>query len=215
MRAQAVVTTGEVTNAYLNILQRRYWPQLLMVGLLLGGTVKAEGMPTCVPAVINGNPSYYCTLSLLIPPPLPLPPLSQSFFLPCFQQFTGINAIMFYSPQMFEAAGQAGSDALLSTCVMGAVNVGSTLVAIAIVDRQEIIPTLLPVGLVQSTYLPSAATCWPYTHILPHPRSVPSKPLSSLFFFPPQVRPSLPVYRRRHPDVHLPRHHGRAHRHQL
>ena len=40
VRAQAVVTTGEVTNAYLNILQRRYWPQLLMVGLL-GGAAKA------------------------------------------------------------------------------------------------------------------------------------------------------------------------------
>lgn len=58
-----------------------------------------------------------------------------SILLPFFQQFTGINAIMFYAPQMFEAAGQSGSDSLLSTCIVGAVNVGATLVAIALVDR--------------------------------------------------------------------------------
>jgi sugar porter (SP) family MFS transporter len=64
-----------------------------------------------------------------------LPQLIMSIFLPFFQQFTGINAIMFYAPQMFEAAGQSGSDSLMSTCIVGAVNVFATLVAIALVDR--------------------------------------------------------------------------------
>jgi hypothetical protein len=36
---------------------------------------------------------------------------------------------------MFEAAGQAGSDALLNTVIMGSVNVASTIVAIVLVDR--------------------------------------------------------------------------------
>ncbi len=54
---------------------------------------------------------------------------------PFFQQFSGINAVMFYSPQMFEAAGQGSSDALLNTVIMGSVNVASTIVAILLVDR--------------------------------------------------------------------------------
>lgn len=41
----------------------------------------------------------------------------------------------FYAPQLFQAAGQAGDAALLSTVITGAVNVGSTFVAIAMVDR--------------------------------------------------------------------------------
>lgn len=63
------------------------------------------------------------------------PQLVMSVFIPLFQQFTGINAIMFYAPQLFEAAGQGGDDALLSTVITGCVNVGATLVAIALVDR--------------------------------------------------------------------------------
>lgn len=63
------------------------------------------------------------------------PQLIMAVLIPMFQQFTGINAVMFYAPQLFEAAGQGGSDALLSTVITGAVNVGSTLVAIALVDR--------------------------------------------------------------------------------
>jgi len=63
------------------------------------------------------------------------PQLVMSILLPLFQQFTGINAIMFYAPQMFQAAGQSSSDSLMSTVIVGAVNVGSTLIAIAIVDR--------------------------------------------------------------------------------
>ncbi len=63
------------------------------------------------------------------------PQLIICVLLPLFQQFTGINAIMFYSPQMFEAAGQNGNDSLMNTCVMGAVNVFSTIVAIVLVDK--------------------------------------------------------------------------------
>lgn len=42
---------------------------------------------------------------------------------------------MFYSPQMFQAAGQGTDDSLLNTVVMGSVNVASTIVAIVLVDR--------------------------------------------------------------------------------
>jgi len=63
------------------------------------------------------------------------PQLVITILIPMFQQLTGINAIMFYAPQLFESVGHSADDALLSTVITGAVNVASTVVAIVIVDR--------------------------------------------------------------------------------
>ncbi|XP_068667781.1 sugar transport protein 8-like [Aristolochia californica] len=52
-----------------------------------------------------------------------------------FQQFTGINAIMFYAPVLFQTIGFKNDAALLSAVITGTVNVLSTLVSIALVDR--------------------------------------------------------------------------------
>lgn len=41
----------------------------------------------------------------------------------------------FYAPQLFQATGLGSEAALLSTVITGAVNVGSTFVAIAMVDH--------------------------------------------------------------------------------
>lgn len=49
--------------------------------------------------------------------------------------FPGINAIMFYAPQLFSAFGNSQQWALRSTLIIGAVNVGSTIVSIVMVDR--------------------------------------------------------------------------------
>ena len=63
------------------------------------------------------------------------PQLIISVLIPVFQQLTGINAIMFYAPQVFEASGQSGSSSLFSTVTIGVVNVLSTFVALVVVDR--------------------------------------------------------------------------------
>jgi MFS family permease len=63
------------------------------------------------------------------------PQLIISIMVPIFQQLTGINAIMFYAPQLFQAAGHSAESALLSTVITGAVNMGSTFVALILVDR--------------------------------------------------------------------------------
>ncbi|HRH61062.1 MAG TPA: sugar porter family MFS transporter, partial [Chitinophagaceae bacterium] len=52
-----------------------------------------------------------------------------------FSQVTGINAIMYYAPEIFKAAGDASSSALLQTVLVGAVNLLFTLVAIKYVDK--------------------------------------------------------------------------------
>jgi sugar porter (SP) family MFS transporter len=64
-----------------------------------------------------------------------LPQLVVSVMVPLFQQFTGINAIMFYVPILFRSLGSGAESALLNTVIIGAVNVAATLVAIFSVDR--------------------------------------------------------------------------------
>ncbi|XP_042028327.1 sugar carrier protein C-like [Salvia splendens] len=63
------------------------------------------------------------------------PHLTMAVMIPFFQQFTGINVIMFYAPVLFKTIGFGASASLMSAIVTGAVNVGATLVSIVIVDR--------------------------------------------------------------------------------
>jgi len=63
------------------------------------------------------------------------PQLVISMLLQFFQQFTGINAIMFYAPVLFQTLGFGNSAALYSAVIVGAVNVASTMVAVILVDR--------------------------------------------------------------------------------
>lgn len=63
------------------------------------------------------------------------PQLITSIMIPTFQQWVGINAIIFYAPQLFQTTGAGADAALLNTVIIGAVNVASTVVAILVVDR--------------------------------------------------------------------------------
>lgn len=64
-----------------------------------------------------------------------MPPLIIGVLIQVFQQFTGIKAIMFYAPVLFQTVGFKGNGSLLSTVITGLVNVFSTLVSIFSVDR--------------------------------------------------------------------------------
>jgi len=63
------------------------------------------------------------------------PQLIIAVSLQIFQQFTGINAIMFYAPVLFNTVGFGGNASLYSAVIIGAVNVLSTLVSIYSVDK--------------------------------------------------------------------------------
>ncbi|XP_073053310.1 sugar transport protein 8-like [Primulina eburnea] len=64
-----------------------------------------------------------------------IPPLTIAIFIQIFQQFTGINAIMFYAPVLFQTLGFKTDASLLSSVITGLVNVGSTFVSIYAVDK--------------------------------------------------------------------------------
>ncbi|KAK9161156.1 hypothetical protein Syun_007497 [Stephania yunnanensis] len=63
------------------------------------------------------------------------PPLVIAIVLQVFQQFTGINAIMFYAPVLFQTIGFKNNGSLLSAVITGLVNVLSTFVSIYAVDK--------------------------------------------------------------------------------
>ncbi len=52
-----------------------------------------------------------------------------------FQQFVGINAVLYYAPLMFKNMGASNDSAMLQTVVVGVANVAFTLVATFTVDR--------------------------------------------------------------------------------
>ncbi len=64
------------------------------------------------------------------------PVLVLGIFLQVFQQFSGINAIMYYAPTIFKMAGYASqSSQMWATVLVGVVNVISTIFTIIYVDK--------------------------------------------------------------------------------
>lgn len=63
------------------------------------------------------------------------PQLVTSALLQVFQQFTGINVIMFYAPVLFQTMGFHSDASLLSAVVTGSINTLATLVAVFTVDK--------------------------------------------------------------------------------
>jgi SP family xylose:H+ symportor-like MFS transporter len=67
-----------------------------------------------------------------------------------FQQFVGINAVLYYAPLMFKNMGAATDTALLQTIIVGLANVIFTVVAILTVDRLGRKPLLIIGALVMA-----------------------------------------------------------------
>lgn len=63
------------------------------------------------------------------------PQLTIATLIPFFQQFTGINVIMFYAPVLFGSIGFKDNAALISAVITGGVNMIATIVSIIGVDR--------------------------------------------------------------------------------
>ena len=74
-----------------------------------------------------------------------------------FQQFTGINVVMYYGSVLWQAAGFTEADSLLVNVISGSVNVGFTFVAVALVDKLGRRPLLLGGALGQAVMLATMA----------------------------------------------------------
>ncbi len=62
-------------------------------------------------------------------------PISLAIILAIFNQVSGINAIIYYAPRIFEMTGLGSSSALLSTAGVGIVNLVATVIAISLIDK--------------------------------------------------------------------------------
>jgi MFS transporter, SP family, galactose:H+ symporter len=100
------------------------------------------------------------------------PALAIGIGLAIFQQFTGINTVIYYAPTIFQLAGLAShSAAILATAGVGVVNVLMTVLALELLDRVGRRPLLLYglIGMVLSlallgigflTQTPTAVLAW-------------------------------------------------------
>ena len=74
--------------------------------------------------------------------------LVAGIMLSVFQQFVGINAVLYYAPLMFKNLGASTDSALWQTVIVGVANVIFTLIAIGTVDRLGRKPLLIIGGVV-------------------------------------------------------------------
>jgi MFS transporter, SP family, arabinose:H+ symporter len=52
-----------------------------------------------------------------------------------FNQLSGINAIIYFAPRIFESAGIASEDALISTMIIGVINLTATMLGLYLIDK--------------------------------------------------------------------------------
>lgn len=97
----------------------------------INGSVKAKAELKEIEEAINTETSSFSELFR--------PGLRTALFigiiLSIFSQATGINAIMYYAPEIFKSTGDGSDSALLQTILVGIVNLLFTIVAIKYVDK--------------------------------------------------------------------------------
>jgi len=62
-------------------------------------------------------------------------PISVAFLVAMFNQFSGINAILYYAPRIFELSGLTNADSMLQSIMVGVTNGIFTIVGMILIDR--------------------------------------------------------------------------------
>ena len=105
-----------------------------------GADVAAELTSLRSDLVVEGKRAPWSALLL----PALRRPLIVGVGLAIFQQITGINTVIYFAPQIFEASGLTGATAsILATAGVGVVNVLLTIASIWLIDRAGRRPLLL------------------------------------------------------------------------
>ncbi|BAO76106.1 sugar porter family MFS transporter [Winogradskyella sp. PG-2] len=86
-------------------------------------------------------------------------PLMLAFLVAMFNQFSGINAFLYYAPRIFEEAGLGESTALLSSIGIGITNLLFTLLGVFLIDRlgRKVLMYIGSIGYIISLSLVSMA----------------------------------------------------------
>lgn len=70
--------------------------------------------------------------------------------LSAFQQFVGINVVLYYAPEIFKSMGSGTDSAMLQTIIVGVVNLSFTVLAILTVDKFGRKPLLITGALIMA-----------------------------------------------------------------
>lgn len=62
-------------------------------------------------------------------------PISVAFLVAMFNQFSGINAILYYAPRIFELSGLTNSDSMFQSILIGVTNGIFTILGLILIDR--------------------------------------------------------------------------------
>lgn len=78
--------------------------------------------------------------------------------LSAFQQFVGINVVLYYAPEIFKSMGSGTDTALLQTIIVGVINLSFTVLAILTVDKFGRKPLLIIGALVMAVSMTGLGT---------------------------------------------------------
>lgn len=78
--------------------------------------------------------------------------------LSAFQQFVGINVVLYYAPEIFKSMGSGTDTALLQTIIVGVINLSFTVLAILTVDKFGRKPLLIIGALVMAVSMAGLGT---------------------------------------------------------
>lgn len=78
--------------------------------------------------------------------------------LSAFQQFVGINVVLYYAPEIFKSMGSGTDTALLQTIIVGIINLSFTVLAILTVDKFGRRPLLIIGALVMAIAMAGLGT---------------------------------------------------------
>ena len=67
--------------------------------------------------------------------PMYFKPISIAFLVAMFNQFSGINAILYYAPRIFELSGLTSSDSMFQSILIGVTNGIFTILGLILIDR--------------------------------------------------------------------------------
>ncbi|MFY0713635.1 sugar porter family MFS transporter [Seonamhaeicola sp. NFXS20] len=95
-------------------------------------------------------------------------PLILAFLIAFFNQFSGINAVLYYAPRIFESAGLGESSALLNSIGLGVTNLIFTLLGVFLIDKlgRKTLMYIGSIAYIVSLSLLSAAFFLEWTGIL-------------------------------------------------
>lgn len=133
------------TPRYLVIKKRP--EKALLVLQKINGIEKAKVILTEIQSTIISHSAKLFSYGFLV--------IITGTMLSVFQQFVGINVVLYYAPEIFRNMGSGTDNALLQTIIVGVINLTFTVVAIQTVDKYGRKPLQIVVWVLLSEIFPN------------------------------------------------------------